>query len=363
MKGASNVALGLLDILLSPAPFPGIGASPQSSISSQDSQGPLPFNEDEVTLKFIMGIYTWFDITSCVAVGSSPFLAQHYERLLGGVNPPLRMEKYIGIQNWVMIFIGKIASLDAWKRTSQSSGTLSIIELVKKVTQLETELKQALDDFSKDCENSATLEQAARRTLPHLAPLSVYSNYLTEVYASSALTYLHVVVSGPYPDLPDIRETVCKTMEMIKKLPNPAVPRCMWWPLLITGGMAGKWFLFRCLGGVRSPNHSFKTTHETSPQLHPVLLLATLTPILTAVGDEQVLCRNVILGSGANSSSLGTGYNILKVLEECWREQGTNDHVFLGDGYWGDVMHVYSPFIFPNLKISRLVARPKFFAF
>jgi hypothetical protein len=243
MKGASNVALGLLDVLFSAAPIPDVNASPQSSISSQDSQGPLPFNEDEVTLKFIMGIYTWFDITTSVAVGSSPFLAEHYDRLLGGVNPPLRMEKFSGVRNWVMIFIGKIASLDSWKRTSQSSGTLSIIELAKKTTQLETELKQALDNFSKGCQNSTVLDRPARVTLQHLTPLAVYSNYVTEVYASSALTYLHVVVSGPYPDLPDIRETVCRAMELIKKLPHPALPRCMWWPLLITGAMAGKWFL------------------------------------------------------------------------------------------------------------------------
>jgi hypothetical protein len=251
------------------------------------------------------------------------------------------MEKYIGIRNWVMIFIGKIASLDDWKRTSQSSGTLSIIELVKKATQLETELKQALDDFSKDCENSTTLERPARLTLPHLAPLSVYSNYLTELYATSALTYLHVAVSGPCPDLPDIRETVCRAMELIKKLPDPTLPRCMWWPLLITGGMAGKWFLLGCLGVVRYSNRSLETTQETSFQIQHVLL-SILTLNLAAVGDEQTLCRNVILGSGVNNSSLGTGYNILKVLEECWKKQRTNDHVSLGDGYWGDVMYVYS---------------------
>jgi C6 transcription factor Pro1 len=293
MKGATDIVSGLLGALFSSAPFPETSASPPSSISSHDSEGSLLFNEDEVLLKFLMAVFTWIDITGAVSLGSSPFLAEHHERLLGGTNPPLRLDKIGGIQNKVLILIGKIASLDAWKRTSQSNGTLSIIELAKRATRLETELKQALDEFAKD----RTIPKVHDRPgLPYLTPLSVYADFVTEFYSRSALTYLHVVVSGAYPELPEIRENVCMTMEMLRRIPHPLLPRSMWWPTLITGSQALE-------------------------------------------EDEQTLVRNIIAGAGVNEASIGFGYNVLKILEECWRRRRMNEPIApLGNGYWGDVM-------------------------
>jgi hypothetical protein len=165
---------------------------------------------------------------------------------------------------------------------------------VKRATQLETELRQALDDFTKNRKDSTTLNLSA---IPHLTPLSVHSNYLTEFYASATLIYLHAIVSGAYPELPEIRENVRSTMELLKKLPSPILPRVMWWHILIAGSMA--------------------------------------------LEDEQLLCRNLIYGAGINNSSLGTDYNILKTLEECWKRRQINDHLSqVGDGYWADVMCV-----------------------
>jgi hypothetical protein len=293
MKGATDIVSGLLGVLFSSAPFPETAASPPSSISSHDSEGSLLFNEDEVLLKFLMAVFTWIDITGAVSLGSSPFLAEHHERLLGSTDPPLRLDKIGGIQNKVLIIIGKIASLDAWKRTSQSNGTLSIIELVKRATLLETELKQALDAFTKDRTIPPVYDQPG---LPYLTPLSVHSDYVTEFYSRSALTYLHVVVSGAYPELPEIRENICTTMEMLRRIAHPLLPRSMWWPMLITGSQALE-------------------------------------------EDEQKLVRNIIAGAGINEASIGFGYNVLKILEECWRRRRMNEPIApLGDGYWGDVM-------------------------
>jgi hypothetical protein len=253
----------------------------------------LLFNEDEVLLKFLMAVFTWIDITGAVSLGSSPFLAEHHERLLGGTDPPLRLDKIGGIQNKVLISIGKIACLDAWKRTSQSNGTLSIIELARRATQLETELKQALDAFTKDCTIPPVYD---RPGLPYLTPLSVYSDYVTEFYSRSALTYLHVIVSGAYPELPEIRENICTTMEMLRRIPHPLLPRSMWWPMLIIGSQAFE-------------------------------------------EDEQKLVRNTIAGAGIHETSIGFGYNVLKILEECWKRRRMNEPIApIGDGYWGDVM-------------------------
>lgn len=292
MKGATDVVSGLVNALISPTPFPETAASPPSSISSHDSEGSLIFNEDEILMKFLMAVFTWIDITGAVSLGSSPFLAQHHERLLGGPNPPLRLDKIGGIQNWALISIGKTASLDDWKRTSQSNGTLSIIELAKRATRLEIELKEAFDKFMTNRKHPIVQDRPA---LPYLTPLSEHSDYVTEFYGRAALTYLHVVVSGPYPELPEIRENVCSTMELLRRLPNPLLLRSMWWPTLITGSLA--------------------------------------------LDGEQLLVKNLILGAGVTETSIGFGWNILKILEECWKRRRLNEPVPpLVNGYWGDVM-------------------------
>jgi C6 transcription factor Pro1 len=293
MRGATDVVSGLINVLISPTPFSETASSPPSSISSHDSDGSLLFNEDEVLLKFLMAVFTWIDITGSVSLGSSPFLADHHERLLGGANPPLRMDKVAGIQNWALISIGKIASLDSWKRASQSNGTLSIIELAKRATRLEIELKQALDEFMRNRKHSTIRDRPA---LPYLTPLAEHGDYATELYGRGALTYLHVVVSGPYPELPEIRESIQTTMELLKRLPNPLLPRSTWWPILITAS-------------------------------------------LIIEEDEQSMIRNIISEAGVSETSVGLGWNILKFLEECWKRRRLNNPVApLGDGYWGDVM-------------------------
>jgi C6 transcription factor Pro1 len=293
MKGATDVVSGLVNVLISPVPFPEPDPSPQSSISPHDSEGSLLFNEDEVLLKFLMAVFTWIDIASAVSLGSSPFLAEHHEHLLGGDDPPLRLDKIGGIQNWALISIGKIASLDSWKRTSQSNGTLSIIELAKRATLLGSELEQAFDKFTKDRKHPTIRDRPA---LPYLTPLSEHADYVTELYGRAALTYLHVVVSGPCPELPEIRENVCKTMELLKRLPNPLLPRSAFWPILITASLALE-------------------------------------------ENEHTMIRNMISGAGVSETSVGLGWNVLKFLEECWKRRRLNNPVpSLGDGYWGDVM-------------------------
>lgn len=291
MKGATDVVSSLLDTLYSLESLSDTISSPSSSTSSHDSETILLPNEDGVLLKFLFAVFTWIDIAGAVSLGSSPFLAAHHQRLLGGSNPPVRLDKVGGIDNRIMIFIGKIAYLDAWKRTSQLNGTLSIIELAKRATQIETELKQVLDEITKN----RNITSSDRPASPYLTQFSVYAGYVTEVYGYSALSYLYVVVSGPYPDLPEIRENVCRTMELLKGLPNPLLPRSLYWAILITGSLA--------------------------------------------LEDEQPLVRSILFGAGVSASSVGMGWNILKTLEECWRRRRLKIPIEpLGDGYWGDVM-------------------------
>jgi hypothetical protein len=86
MKGATDIVSGLLNVLFSLAPLSERAASPSSSLSSHDLEHSLLCDEGKVTLRFLMAVFTWIDITGAVSLGSSPYLAEHHDRLLGGNN-------------------------------------------------------------------------------------------------------------------------------------------------------------------------------------------------------------------------------------------------------------------------------------
>lgn len=282
MKGASTIIRPLIDALLSLAVLPAAQV--------------LPVKEDELSLKFLTAVFTWIDVTGACALGCSPFLLDVLPGLLGGDNPPVRMDKVMGCQNWVVIHVANIAALDSWKRKAQASGMLSLVELVTRATKLEKEITRDLNDFLENCKR-AEQENPHMNQTPHLTnriSLAIHADYVNEVYASSALTYLHVVVSGAYPELPEIRGNFLKTMAIFKRIPDPVLPRTLLWPFMITGSMA--------------------------------------------LRHEEDFFRNLIATSGSSPSFIGAGWNILRVLEECWKTRGTNVQKPGGDGYWGDIM-------------------------
>ncbi|CZR52537.1 uncharacterized protein PAC_02414 [Phialocephala subalpina] len=283
MRGASTVVDRFTDIICS--------SNSRSHLFETTRGGNVLSAEELITVKFLVSIYTWMDLANCVSSGSSPHLANIHDRLLGGEDPPIRLDKVMGCDNAVMILIGKIGTLDAWKRHSQAAGKLSLIELVTRATSLEKGLMLALNRIPKGRPPSADF-----RSLYGLsrATLSVYSDYVTEAYTLSALTYLHVVVSGPQAELPEIRANVCKSVELFQQLPEPIIARALYWPILVTGSMA--------------------------------------------LPAEEALFKQMLSDSGVKPIFVGPGWNIIKVLEECWRRRRTKDPLPVEEGYWADIM-------------------------
>ena len=268
------------------------------------SQNPF-FKTDEAAIKILITIFLWFDIYTCISSGSKPYLESYFQRLLESPDGGIDMGQVMGCENSIMIQIGKIASLDVWKRESQKSGKLSVVNLVKQATQIEQDLKSGLAEAQRKAELSpqfpgentsiplATISNPSKHI--HLANLSIYSNYVTQINAMSALTYLHVVVSGPQPESPEIRETVRNTIDALRNIPHPQLVRAMQWPILVSGSMA--------------------------------------------LEEEEPFFRQLICGSGVVSeTAIGLGWNILKILEQCWRTRGNNEFELSGEGHWASVI-------------------------
>jgi hypothetical protein len=283
MKGASTVVSRFTDILCS--------SNSSSHTFNTGRPGNVMSAEELVTVKFLISIFSWLEITNCVSSGLTPTLSDIHDRLLGGDDPPIRLDKVMGCDNAVMILVAKIGNLDKWKRQAQATGKLSMIELVTRATSIEKDITSALARIPKGREPSADF-----RSLYGLsrATLSVYADFVTEAYTLSALTYLHVVVSGPQAELPEIRNNVLRSIDLFRRLPEPIIARALYWPIMISGSMA--------------------------------------------LPEEEDLFKQMLAESGVKPVFVGPGWNIIKVLKECWRRRRMNHPLPVESGYWADIM-------------------------
>jgi hypothetical protein len=149
-----------------------------------------------------------------------------------------------------------ISLLDNWRKEAEKSHKLSMIELVKRGMQIENCLRERLNDIEK---------------LPRMDSRSE----VTKIFALSALIYLYVVISGPYSELQEIKESVART---VIALENVKLLRNLVWPFCIAGCFALE-------------------------------------------GKQQSVFRNLISNAEMIPSTLGTCLGAFKIVEECWKQR------------------------------------------
>ncbi|EED15322.1 hypothetical protein TSTA_047680 [Talaromyces stipitatus ATCC 10500] len=93
-----------------------------------------------------------------------------------------------------MSLIFEISMLDKWKVESKATHKLSMVDLAKCGLDIERHLQQELANLS----NKQGPIQSKGSSAIHNIPSRITA---TKAYALSAIVYLHVVISGPYPNL------------------------------------------------------------------------------------------------------------------------------------------------------------------
>lgn len=151
----------------------------------------------------------------------------------------------MGCKNWAMIFISRISALARWKSEQQRFGRLSLKELTARSTEIEKGLNEGLARNLESIGKPISHPESA--ACQRLGVASSKTNLvLTRIFAWSALTYLHITVSGAHPSLPEIQDSVAQTFEAFRYLPDPTLLRNLVWPFCVTGCMASKqdeeWF-------------------------------------------------------------------------------------------------------------------------
>lgn len=217
------------------APTPSFGARQSNPISvhrwNHDLLESVSLSpSDLISLDFFMTAFVWFDTLSCATTGSQPSCPGWLLPLLHDESGRIQLYKLMGCKNWVIAIIMEVAGLENWKVECQQNGNLSMRELARRATCIEQRLNDCLARNAEVMPLSSELRQDGG------VELEIRS--VTDVFGCAALTYLHVVLSGAYPELPEIRESVQRTIDAFR-----AVRECHWvrnlvWPFCIAGCMA-----------------------------------------------------------------------------------------------------------------------------
>ncbi|KFX96167.1 hypothetical protein O988_05455 [Pseudogymnoascus sp. VKM F-3808] len=222
-------------------------------------------------LFFFSGVVGWYDILSCSTTGTAPFSSCE---CLNAAMGYVFLDKIMGCENWAMLLIMDIAFLDDWKRNLQKSAQLSMRELVTRATHIERRLEDGIQD------NFSRLNQLTSRSIPSILDIGVQEPtnlilLITRIFACSALVYLDVVVSGAYPETPEIRKNVSRTIEAFRVLPGIEVINSLTWAYCIAGCMA--------------------------------------------IEDEKTFFRGLAVSSNGDAPTFGNFSKALAIMEECWR--------------------------------------------
>lgn len=196
---------------------------------SQDAFKSIYMFEDHSTINFHLGHFVAFDILACISTRSTLFLNLDHKDILRRDALGIDLRTIIGCENWVMQILFDIAKLDTWKRNAQKAKKLSIVELANHGSQIDLQLQSKFAELRAPSSSNSSIEPLASSQV-HLE--------ITEIFALSAMTYLHVVLSGAYPELPEIIESVEKTIQALREMSDKkAFPRLSWC-FCITGCLA-----------------------------------------------------------------------------------------------------------------------------
>lgn len=224
---------------------------------------------EQSAFRFSSALLMFDDIVASTALQQKPKLYEHHQSLLDNTDagPAVDLQTFIGCQNWVLVQMGRIASLDAWKQDCKGAGNLDMMEMVRIAKAIKTSLETQLDGLEAN---------ESRDTDKHQRQLNVLTGYdeqqsqtraaqrplITKVWAHGALIYLSVVVSGWQPASVDIRHNVESILNLVE---SPVLPRAllrtMVWPFCVAGCLTepGQEHRFRAIVEELQPPRVFGT--------------------------------------------------------------------------------------------------------
>ncbi|KAI6042544.1 fungal-specific transcription factor domain-containing protein [Pisolithus marmoratus] len=195
----------------------------------------------------------WLDVMSTVTLLAVPRYLQFYRRLyLGGggfwatsgrytlEELDTRVESLTACPDEILLGIAEISRLECWKTQEMRKATLSMRELIRRGDILERHLRV-------ECESACAPEADQTRLhpgsvmsgdpgLPRTAsPPDVTRQLVAKIFRETALLYLYTVLSGSYPGVPEITQSVDVIIQLLHQLPVSTMDRGLLFPIYLAG--------------------------------------------------------------------------------------------------------------------------------
>ncbi|KAF1359035.1 hypothetical protein EJ07DRAFT_122398, partial [Lizonia empirigonia] len=234
----------------------------------------IPFcPEVDGALKFLIGSFIIFDIIASASTRSAPFLPLNHVRVIDDLG--ILLEPFVGFQNSVMELLLEVVTLDKWKNEARSVSKLSIVDLAKRGDGILARLRQKLAATGKPLLAQASYNSPSSPAQAPTHPI------ISKIFILATITYLHVVVSGPYPAVPEIANSVAETIAAFKSLQDVSLLRYLVWPLCISG----------CL----------------------------------ALEEHYGFFRDLMSRASVTPWSTGTCFEAFSIMQECWKARANSD--------------------------------------
>lgn len=183
-------------------------------------------NGERQAFEFYLTQYTYCFVCSAASLGLTPQSLQSVKFIQSIYHPDQhKLRDMLGCEDWVMIALLDIAILREWKKDMQNEGALSLRELTRRADTIEKRLTQGLatPDSGQSFAKSDKEEE---------------QDMITTIFLHSCSILLHVVVSGLYPNLPEIRQAVLQTIEALEYMRDHSEIKYPSWPYCVAGCLA-----------------------------------------------------------------------------------------------------------------------------
>jgi hypothetical protein len=258
---------------------------------------------EQAAFRFSSALLILDDIMAATILQEQPRLYRYHRSLLytpTSSEAAINLEETVGCQNWALLYIGEIATLDAWKQHSHRAGSLDVMELVRRATAIKVSVEEHMllletEPINTSNEGASLLDIFSSDFGQQGKTPASQTTLATRVWAHAALIYLFVVVSGWQPASSDVRYHVENVIELLtRQIVPPALLRSMVWPFCVAGCLAAP---------------------EQEPRLRGMVHALQPPSVFGTVRKALEIMENVWLKRGAGDAGF-------RDLATCFRSQG-----------------------------------------
>jgi hypothetical protein len=177
---------------------------------------------------FVTSIMRFHILSAITQERASPQL-EDYRKLIESSNPEIMMEVVSGCENWVFVLLIKIYLLRDWKKSARLAGLLSLWELTSKANVIKNDLERGISNNARNLEMHKEMHLRTEQT-------SKYEIFVvTHIFACAVSILLEVIVSGAYPQLPEIKREVERALMFLAYVEDVNLFGALGWPIFVVG--------------------------------------------------------------------------------------------------------------------------------